>query len=108
MKAKSTASEPPVVTMMSSGREADLVLFVVGDQLLAQRAVTVAGTVFEDRAVDLFQGIKSDLRGWQIGLSDVQMVYLDTPGACGLGQWNKFANRGRPASARRVGEMTGM
>ena len=56
------------------GRELDLVLGVVFDQLLAQRAVTVAGAVFEHCAVDVAQCVEADLRRGQVGLSDVEVV----------------------------------
>lgn len=69
-------------------------MFVIGDELFTQRAVPVAGAVFEDRAVDMFQGVEPYLRGRKVGLSDIQMVYLDA--------------RARAASARgtslRIGE----
>ena len=68
MKAKSTASEPPVVTMISSGGKLDLILLVIGHQLFAQRAVAVAGAVFQHLAVDVFEGFETLLgrgrSGW--------------------------------------------
>ena len=76
------------------GREFDLVLVVVGDQLLTQRTIAVAGAVFQYFAVDAFQRVESYLRGREVGLSDVQVVDLDPSCPGGIGQRHEFAYRG--------------
>ena len=78
------------------GRELDLVLLVVRHELFAQRAVAVAGAVFEHLAVDVLQGLESHLGGRQVGLSDVQVVDFRTACRGGFGQRHEFADgRGR-------------
>ena len=76
------------------GREFDLVLLVIGHQLFAQRAVAVAGAVFQHLAVDVFQGFEPLLRRREVGLADVQVVDLRSPGAGRVGQRDEFAYRG--------------
>ena len=75
------------------GRELDLILLVIAGQFLAQRTVTVAGAVFENRTVDFLQGIEPHLRRGQVGLADVEMVDFDASGAGRFGQRNEFAYR---------------
>ena len=55
--------------------------------------VAVAGAVFQNLAVDVFQGFEALFRRRQIGLADVQVVNLRSPGAGGVGQRNEFAYR---------------
>ena len=73
------------------GRELDLELFVVTYQFLAQRAISVAGAVFEHRTVDLFQGVEPGLRRRQVGLADVQVVDLGAACPGGFGQRDELA-----------------
>ena len=82
------------------GRQADLVLGVILDQLFAQRPVAVAGAVFQHGAVYLLQGVQPHLRRGQIGLADVEMIDLHAAGLGGLGQRKEFSNR-------RLGHFTG-
>ena len=75
------------------GRELYLVLVVIPHQFLAQRPVTVARTVFQHLAVYVAQRIQSLLRRRQIGLADVQMIYLDSAAFGGIGQRYQLADR---------------
>ena len=74
------------------GRELDLVLGVVLDQLLAQRAVAVAGAVFEYRAVDVAQCVEADLRRGYVGLADVEVVDFRAARLGRFGQRHEFAD----------------
>ena len=76
------------------GRELDLILLVIGHQLFAQRAVAVAGAVFQHLAVDVFEGFETLLGRGEVGLADVQMVDFRSPGAGRVGQRDEFAYRG--------------
>ena len=83
------------------GVQANLVLLVVARELLAQGAVAVAGAVLQNRAVDPLQGVEPHPGRGQVGLSDVQVVYLRAARLGGLSGTSLRIGEAGISSARR-------
>ena len=61
------------------GCELDVVLIVIPHQLLAIAAVACTGTVLQYLTVNIADGVNRDLRRRQVGLSDIEVEYMDAP-----------------------------
>ena len=61
------------------GSELDVVLIVIPHQLLAIAAITGTGTVLQYLTVNITDGVNRDLRCRQVGLSDIEVEYMDAP-----------------------------
>ena len=69
------------------GSEIDIEFLVVSNQFLAIAAIALTWAVFQNLSVDILDGIDGDLRRWQVGLSDVEMVNVDSSALGILCQW---------------------
>ena len=61
------------------GCELGVVLIVIPHQLLAIAAVACTGTVLQYLTVNIADGVNRDLRRRQVGLSDIEVEYMDAP-----------------------------
>ena len=71
----------------------DTETIVVGRQFLTQTQQTFALRIFQNTAIDMFQRIQAHLRSLDIRLTDIQMIYFQTPGFCLTSQRNQFTDR---------------
>ena len=66
---------------------------IVTDEFVTVRGEPVAGTVLQHFAVDVFQGVESDLRRLYVRLSYIEGIYLDSPVPGLYGIRNEFPYR---------------
>ena len=74
------------------GREVDVVLLVVADQLFAIAQIALAGAVLQDAAVDVPDGVDGRLGRRQVWLTDVQVVDVYSAVLGGVGQGSQLAD----------------
>ena len=68
-----------------------MVAGIIINQLLTIAQIPLGGGILQNGAVNMFQCIQPDLRGWQIGLTNVEMVYFDSALFGGGGQGCQLA-----------------
>ena len=75
------------------GRDVDIVLRIVVDQLLAIAEVALRRRIFEYRAVDTSNGVEGSLRRGKVGLTDIEVVHFYAALLCSVGQRSQLADR---------------
>ena len=73
------------------GGDVDVKPLVVSCEFLTIRQVSCRRRILQYFAVDVLQGIKSDLRSGQVGLADIEVVDFNTALFGSYSQWGQFA-----------------
>ena len=87
------------------GRHVDADAPVVIGQFAAIALVSGRVPVLEHLVVYVFHGVDGDLRGPDVGLADVEVVYLDSPALRRLGERHQLADRGGGQIDSLVGQV---
>ena len=59
-------------------RQIDVVFFVIACQFFSIDFKALARTIFQHLTVNMTQNVQSLLRGWEVGLSDIQVVNVNS------------------------------
>ena len=74
------------------GRQVDVIFLIITHQFLAIAAVSLAGTIFQNGTVNITNRIKGRSRSRQGGLTDIQVIHMNSSLFCSIGQRCQFAN----------------
>ena len=72
----------------------NIILFIISNQLLAITAISLTRAIFQHRTIDITDRIKCRSRSGKVGLTDIQVIHMNSSLFCSIGQWSQLPDRG--------------
>ena len=86
---RTTGSDDNIVS-----RKINIILFIISNQLLAITAISLTRAIFQHRTIDITDRIECRSRSGKVGLTDIQVIHMNSSLFGSIGQWSQLPDRG--------------